>query len=60
MECTKYQETSEFQKMNATMTLEEYKMIFYLDYIYRLIARFVGLIVTIPLLCFLLNGIIPY
>ena len=46
--------------MNATMTLEEYKMIFYLDYIYRLIARFVGLIVTIPLLYFLLNGIIPY
>ena len=42
------------------MTLEEYKMIFYLDYIYRLIARFVGLIVTIPLLYFLLNGIIPY
>lgn len=59
-EFAKYQETPEFQKVNATMTLEGYKEIFYLEYIHRLIARFAGLIVAIPLLYFLFKGIIPW
>ncbi len=59
-EFAKYQQTPEFQKVNATMTLEGYKEIFYLEYIHRLIARFAGLIVAIPLLYFLFKGIIPW
>ncbi len=59
-EFAKYQATPEFQKVNQSMTLSEYKQIFYLEYFHRLIARFAGLIVAIPLLYFLLKGIIPW
>ncbi len=59
-EFAKYQETPEFIKVNSTMTLDGYKRIFYLEYIHRLIARFAGLIVAIPLLYFLFKGIIPW
>lgn len=60
LEFEKYQQTPEFQKVNAGMTLAEYKEIFYLEFIHRLIARFAGLIVVIPLFYFLFKGIIPW
>ncbi|MCO6451475.1 MAG: COX15/CtaA family protein [Caldilineales bacterium] len=60
LEFEKYQQTPEFQKVNHEMTLEGYKRIFMLEYIHRLIARFAGLIVVIPLLYFLIRGIIPW
>ncbi len=59
-EFAKYQETPEFQKINTNMTLEGYKKIFYVEYVHRLIARFAGLVVVIPLFYFLLKGIIPW
>ena len=59
-EFAKYQQTPEFQKVNADMTLTEYKFIFYNEYIHRLVARVAGLIVTIPLLVFLANGTISW
>ncbi|MCP4358888.1 MAG: heme A synthase [Chloroflexi bacterium] len=59
-EFAKYQATPEFQKINATMTLEGYKSIFYVEYVHRLLARFAGLIVLLPLLYFLWKGIIPW
>lgn len=59
-EFAKYQQTPEFQKINQSMTLTGYKEIFLLEYIHRLVARFAGLIVAIPLLRFLLKGIIPW
>lgn len=59
-EFAKYQQTPEFQKINTNMTLEGYKKIFYVEYIHRLIARFAGLVVVIPLFYFLLKGIIPW
>ncbi len=58
-EFAKYQESPEFQKINSTMTLTGYKEIFYLEWFHRLIARFAGLFVAIPLLRFLWKGIIP-
>ena len=42
------------------MTLDGYKRIFYLEWAHRLIARLAGLIVVLPLLYFLLKGIIPW
>ena len=59
-EFIKYQQTPEYQKVNAGMTLAEYKYIFYNEYVHRLIARFAGLIVAIPLFVFLWNGTIPW
>ena len=59
-EFAKYQQTPEFQKINSTMTLDEYRQIFYVEYVHRLLARFAGLIVLIPLVYFLVKGIIPW
>ncbi len=59
-EFAKYQATPEFKIINKNMTLEGYKSIFYLEYIHRLLARFAGLVVVIPLFYFLFKGIIPW
>ena len=59
-EFAKYQQTPEFQKVNADMTLAEYKFIFYNEYIHRLVARFAGLVVAIPVFVFVANGSIPW
>jgi heme a synthase len=59
-EFAKYQQMPEFQKVNADMTLAQYKFIFYNEYIHRLVARLAGLIVAIPLLIFLANGTIAW
>ena len=59
-EFAKYQQTPEFIKVNAEMTLEGYKSIFYLEYFHRLIARIAGLVVILPLGYFLIKGIIPW
>jgi cytochrome c oxidase assembly protein subunit 15 len=56
----KYQETPEFKIVNKSMTLTGYKEIFFLEYIHRLLARFAGLVVVIPLFYFLFKGIIPW
>ena len=59
-EFAKYQATPEFKIINKNMTLEGYKNIFYVEYIHRLLARFAGLVVVIPLFYFILKGIIPW
>ncbi|HEY3474573.1 MAG TPA: COX15/CtaA family protein, partial [Anaerolineales bacterium] len=52
-EFVKYQATPEFQQINFTMTLEEYKYIFYIEWMHRFIARFAGLVYAIPAFYFL-------
>ncbi|MBC7879502.1 MAG: COX15/CtaA family protein [Anaerolineales bacterium] len=59
-EFAKYQETPEFLEINFNMTLEEYKFIFYMEWIHRFIARFAGLIYAIPVFYFLFKKIIPF
>ncbi len=59
-EFAKYQQSPEFQKINKNMTLEGYKSIFYLEFIHRLIARFAGLTVVIPIFYWLFKGVIPW
>lgn len=59
-EFVKYKQTPEYLKVNQGMTLAEYKKIFLLEYIHRLIARFAGLIVALPLLWWLIRGTIPW
>ena len=45
-----YKEIPEFKSINYNMTLEEFKVIFYWEYIHRLIARLIGLFAFIPLI----------
>src|SRR5215207_6074165 len=58
-EYVKYQGTPEFQQINFNMTLEEYKYIFYIEWIHRFIARFAGLVYAIPVFYFLFTKRIP-
>lgn len=59
-EFAKYQQTPEYQHINHQMTLDEYKRIFTIEYVHRLLGRAAGLIVAVPLLYFLIRGIIPW
>jgi len=47
-EFAKYQKTPEFVHINSDMTLPEYKFIFYMEWIHRIIARLAGLFYAIP------------
>ena len=59
-EFAKYQLTPEYIKVNTSMTLEEYKLIFYIEWIHRLIARLAGLAYAVPVFYFLFKKIIPW
>jgi len=58
-EFTKYQQTPEFKQVNSSMTLEEYKFIFYMEWIHRNIARLAGLVYALPVFFFLFTKKIP-
>lgn len=59
-EFAKYQQTPEYLKVNFNMTLEEYKFIFYMEWIHRNIARFAGLVYAIPVFYFLFKRAISW
>ncbi len=48
-EFSKYQTSPEYQQSNYNMTLDEFKRIFWLEYLHRLLGRFIGLIYLLPL-----------
>ncbi|MCA2002448.1 MAG: COX15/CtaA family protein [Chloroflexi bacterium] len=58
-EFAKYRQTPEYLKVNAGMTLNEYRYIFYIEWIHRIIARLAGLFYAIPLFWFLFKKEIP-
>lgn len=59
-EFAKYQQTPEYLKVNTSMTLEEYKYIFYIEWIHRLVARLAGFAYAIPVFYFLFKKAIPW
>jgi len=59
-EFAKYQETPEYIKVNSGMTLDEYRFIFYMEWIHRNVARFAGLIYAFPVFYFLFTKKIPW
>lgn len=59
-EFAKYQLTPEFIKINSGMTLPEYKFIFYMEWIHRIIARLAGLFYAFPVFYFLFKKTIPF
>ena len=56
----KYQLTPEFKIINQAMTLNEYKFIYYNEYIHRMLGRFTGLLYVLPLFYFLFRGRIAW
>jgi cytochrome c oxidase assembly protein subunit 15 len=58
-EFTKYQTTPEYQKINSSMTLDEYREIFMIEWFHRIFARIAGFIFAIPFFVFIFNKSIP-
>lgn len=58
-EFAKYQLTPEYIKVNSGMTLDQYKVIFLLEWFHRFVARFAGLIFAIPFFIFFFKKTIP-
>jgi len=52
----KYQRTPQYQKVNHGMSLEEFKGIFWWEYIHRLLGRAIGVAFFIPLLYFVIRA----
>jgi len=52
-EFTKYQQSPEYLKKNIGMNLQEFKGIFWLEFIHRLAGRLTGLVFLIPLIYFI-------
>jgi cytochrome c oxidase assembly protein subunit 15 len=55
----KYRLSPEYLKINAGMSLDEFKSIFYWEYGHRVLGRVIGLIYLLPLLYFLARGMVP-
>lgn len=55
-----YQKTPEYVKINVGMPMDEYRTIYYREYVHRIAGRLAGLGVALPLLLFLVRGTIPW
>lgn len=60
----KYQQYPEYQQINLGMTLAEFKVIFWYEYLHRVLGRLIGLLFFIPLVVFALRrmlrpGLLP-
>ncbi len=53
-----YQQTPEFQKVNADMDVDGFKGIFWLEYLHRLLGRAIGVAFLLPFLYFAWRGFI--
>jgi len=53
-----YQQSPEFQKINAHMDVEAFKGIFWLEFLHRLLGRLIGVVFLIPFLVFAATGYI--
>lgn len=53
-----YQATPEFQKVNSHMDVNDFKGIFWLEYLHRLLGRAIGIVFLVPFLIFAWKGYI--
>lgn len=58
-EFAKYQLTPEYIKINKGMSLDEFKNIYFWEWLHRLLGRVIGLAYALPLAVFWLRGKIP-
>lgn len=56
---TKYRQSPEYIKVNAGMSLEAFKGIFYWEYGHRVLGRVIGVLYFVPFMYLLLKGMIP-
>jgi cytochrome c oxidase assembly protein subunit 15 len=52
----KYQQIPQFQKINSSFTLDDFKSIFWWEYIHRLLGRLIGVVFIVPFLIFYFRG----
>lgn len=55
-EFQKYQQTPEYQKLNYHFELDDFKSIFWWEYIHRLLGRLIGLVFIVPFIFFWMKG----
>lgn len=55
----KYRQSPEYIKINAGMSLDAFKSIFYWEYGHRVLGRIIGMIYFLPLMVFLVRGMVP-
>jgi len=55
-EFTRYQASPEFQKINSHMDVQDFKNIFWLEFLHRLLGRTIGIVFLFPFLYFLWRG----
>ncbi len=55
-EFAKYREIPQYQELNRGMSLDEFKGIFWWEWVHRLLARSVGLVMALPLIYFWVTG----
>ena len=53
-----YKLSPEFQKVNSTMNVDDFKGIFWLEYLHRLLGRTIGVVFLVPFLLFAWRGYI--
>ena len=53
-----YQQSPEFQKKNSHMSVADFKGIFWLEYLHRLLGRTIGIVFLLPFLYFVWRGYI--
>jgi len=58
-EFSKYQQSPEFQKINTHFTVEDFKGIFWWEFIHRMLGRLIGIVFIIPLIWFIIRKKLP-
>lgn len=51
-----YQQFPEYQLLNKEMTLAEFKLIFFWEYLHRILGRLIGIVFLLPFIFFSLRG----
>src|SRR5574339_568612 len=52
----RYQQFPEYRQLRGATTLAQYKFIFFWEYLHRLLARLIGVVVLVPLILFWRSG----
>lgn len=55
----RYRQYPEYRQLRRGMTLDEFKVIFFWEYLHRLVARLIGVVFLVPFVAFWLAGSLP-
>lgn len=59
-EFAKYRQSPEYRQVNAGMSLDEFKHIYYIEWTHRLLGRVIGVVFFVPLLYFAVRRRLPH